>query len=129
MHYAVSYSVDDLVELLLEYGASPNIRNAQGETALLHAAVSGHSSLVSLFLAHGASPDLPDYVGNVSFLSAVKNDDMDCISTFLAACDITSLRKQTINKVLILDVLMWQVVDMTCLISAGQTEVFNQLAE
>jgi len=52
--------VYDMVALLLEFGASPNVSNSQGRTPLWMAAGRGHVDVVKLLIEAGASPGLTD---------------------------------------------------------------------
>ena len=45
---------NELVELLLEKGADPNIKTKAGTTALMGAAYGGHKRIAELLIAHGA---------------------------------------------------------------------------
>ena len=47
-----------LVPLLLEAGADPNLRLADGATALFIAAVHGHSEIIAALLKVGADPSI-----------------------------------------------------------------------
>ena len=48
----------DLVNLLLEFDAKPNLKNVHGETALMLAAINNSIDAVKLLLEHGANPNL-----------------------------------------------------------------------
>ena len=47
----------EIVKLLLDKGADPNIQNEDGETALMKASEEGHTEIVKLLLAKGADPN------------------------------------------------------------------------
>jgi ankyrin repeat protein len=51
---AASSGLDDMVKLLLGYGADVNVVDAHGETALTKAGKLGYHAIVDLLLAHGA---------------------------------------------------------------------------
>jgi hypothetical protein len=53
----------DIVELLLEYGANPNLPNINGRTPLMEAALWGRFDNVKHLLAFGAQKDLRDKEG------------------------------------------------------------------
>jgi len=53
---AVSAGRNAVVRLLLREGADVNVGDAQGVTALMHAAMHGYADLIDLMLLHGARP-------------------------------------------------------------------------
>jgi uncharacterized protein len=58
------------VELLLRYGASPNLQNAQGNTALMYACDGGYVEVVGLLMHYGASPDVQNGSGATALMWA-----------------------------------------------------------
>ena len=58
MMWAAWESRDDIVRLLLEAGATVNLRDYQGDTALHKAVRSGNSDAIPILLQFGADPDL-----------------------------------------------------------------------
>lgn len=68
LHKAVVTNNIDLVKLLLEAGADPNLRQAQSMTPLHFAAFAGpdRSAIVELLLRHGADPSLRDAQGRTA---------------------------------------------------------------
>ena len=48
------------VALLLQRGASPNLQDKDGKTALSEAAGNGHTASVEVLLQHGANLNLPE---------------------------------------------------------------------
>lgn len=52
-----------IVKLLLEFGADPESRNVDDQTALMHAARNGHESIVRLLLMNGADVESEDESG------------------------------------------------------------------
>ena len=55
-----------LVAILLEFGASPNDRDAEGQTALMHAAKHGNDAMVRALLDSGADTTLTDNLGRTA---------------------------------------------------------------
>ena len=70
LHYAISYSNFEVVELLLESGASPNERDSTGATALHLAVTRERDELIGVMLKNGALPDLLTYSGTNSIVLA-----------------------------------------------------------
>ena len=66
LHVAVTLGQEDLVKLLLENGADPNLANAKGDIPLMTAA-GGYLGMVEHLLEHKADPFQPDSTGD-SFL-------------------------------------------------------------
>ena len=71
MMYAVIYGHSQIVELLLEKGASLDIQDNYGRTVLIRAVVQGHSPIVELLLEKGASPDIQDEYGMTALMRSV----------------------------------------------------------
>lgn len=55
---ALKKSNIDMIELLLRYGAKPNMPNSYGLTALVKSTACGYSEIVELLLEQGANPNL-----------------------------------------------------------------------
>ena len=53
----------DVVRLLLEYGANPDLQEGKGGTALRIASLLGRKDIVRLLLEHGANPNIQDNDG------------------------------------------------------------------
>ena len=60
---AVSLGSDDIVEILLDYGANPNIVSINRITPLHVAAMYGYENIVEQLLIHGVDIDLKDLYG------------------------------------------------------------------
>jgi len=63
LHVAAEYGYSEIVEVLLEHGAAPNIREKYGDTPLHYAAMFGNSKVVEVLLEHGADPNARDDYG------------------------------------------------------------------
>ena len=63
MRYLVS---QDIVQLLVEYGADPNRSSAAGITPLHMAAMFGHDNIIAILLRNGADPNLRDKEGRTA---------------------------------------------------------------
>ncbi|KAF9888228.1 hypothetical protein FE257_009223 [Aspergillus nanangensis] len=53
---AVTAEQEDMVDLLLAYGAETNIADVRGRSLLSHAVVTGNESIIKSLLDHGANP-------------------------------------------------------------------------
>nr|QBK92095.1 MAG: ankyrin repeat protein [Pithovirus LCPAC304] len=90
--WAASYRHRDIVRLLLEYGAKPDIRSVTGRTAL---GVSiehdrlrwewspGDIRIIALLLEHGANPDISNKLGNTALINASHVADIDIVRLLL----------------------------------------------
>ncbi len=58
LHWAAAQGHDDIIKLLLDFGANINLRNVEGNTPLHLAARNGNLSTVRLLLARGANATL-----------------------------------------------------------------------
>jgi ankyrin repeat protein len=88
LFWAASRGDDHRVRLLLEHGASPQIRatkgNAKAKTPLHAAARSGNHECLSLLLQHGAQVEISDGEGLTPlFLAAGFNDGNKCVKILL----------------------------------------------
>jgi len=94
LHYAVARSKEPgIVAMLMEYGADPAIRNAQGDPALhtafnLDDGTGGSDSTfmtdMRILLDHGADPDVRDDRGRTVLLEATRRHRPDVIELLLA---------------------------------------------
>ncbi|MBY0403074.1 MAG: ankyrin repeat domain-containing protein, partial [Cyanobacteria bacterium] len=63
LHKASEFGGPDLVGLLLQRGANPNVQSFKGKTPLHLAAAQGNSSTLKRLLKNGALPSIRDYSG------------------------------------------------------------------
>lgn len=79
----MAWGRDELVALALKYGADPNIRRPDADTALDYALLSDNIELVGILLKHGADPNVKNTHGETSLFTAYR---CSCFSTlaFLA---------------------------------------------
>lgn len=69
--YASDALDDQIVPLLLNAGADPNIQSISGWTPLMRASLYGDTQIVSLLLDTGADPNLQDEDGNTALSNAL----------------------------------------------------------
>jgi len=88
----------DIVQLLLEAGASIDHRNRYGHTALMDSARFGHVPVVQLLLGAGAQKELRDVAGLTALMMAADGGHAQAVRLLLeagAAKDVRNLAGQT----------------------------------
>lgn len=81
LHFAASRGSDEIVHLLLEYGANPNMQDYNGNTPLHLAACTHHIRVITLLLRFGANVTTTDSFGKtplhlaLSRLNLLQNRD------------------------------------------------------
>jgi hypothetical protein len=73
----------EIVQLLLENGADPNIPNNLNETSLSYAVENRSYELAQLLLSYGADPNLQRNDGDIPLHVAVNNQDFDIVKLLL----------------------------------------------
>lgn len=76
----------DLVNLLLEFGADASLGAANGMTPLMFAARAGQIDMVQLLHQHGANLSQMDLSNNCALVHAAQNGHVTLVS-FLLQCD------------------------------------------
>ncbi|KAG5883927.1 hypothetical protein JTB14_032150 [Gonioctena quinquepunctata] len=71
LHWATRQGHLDAAVILMNAGADPTLRDAEGCSCIHLAAQFGHTALVAYFVARGVSPDLVDRVGMTPLMWAV----------------------------------------------------------
>ena len=94
---ALNKSNIDMIELLLRYGAKPNMPNSYGLTALVKSSACGYSEIVQMLLDNGAKPNLFSN-GYSALVEASYHGYCDIIEILLnygADINITNNRNET----------------------------------
>ncbi len=85
----------EVAELLLNYGADPNIRDKDGYTPLLNLAGDSRESvdLVAVLLDHGADPNVVDYHGRTPLFHVAERFHIDLFYLLLSRGAKATLRE------------------------------------
>ncbi|MCC7441518.1 MAG: ankyrin repeat domain-containing protein [Bdellovibrionales bacterium] len=67
LHFAVGRGHTEVIKLLLENGAQPDMKNSLGATPMISAARGGRREIASVLLSHGADPRIKDSEGLTPF--------------------------------------------------------------
>jgi ankyrin repeat protein len=67
---AAAHGHNEITALLLDHGASLNMQDKYGSTALIHAADFGRNEIVRMLLIHGANPDVQNNNGCTALMAA-----------------------------------------------------------
>jgi ankyrin repeat protein len=75
----------EVVKLLLQYNADPNLTDVHGTSALLEAVKNGHEGTVQVLASHGASLCLPESLAASILCQAVFDGDIVLLQRLLRA--------------------------------------------
>jgi ankyrin repeat protein len=87
LHHATLGEFREIVALLLEHGANPNVTahlSRNGATPLMTAAAQGNLEIASLLLKHKADPNLTDQNGDMALLFAIREQSPTTVRALLA---------------------------------------------
>jgi ankyrin repeat protein len=73
------------VQILLDRGASVDVKDPDGETALSLATSNGHADIVAMLLKKGAKPNTPNEKGETPLFQACAGGRMECFKLLLDA--------------------------------------------
>jgi len=86
----------DVVSLLLKYGASPDMRDKDGITAIMYACYHGHAGAVEALLNAGADADFKNKAGRNALQLALNAGFTDAAATVLAGPTFSTLPIQSL---------------------------------
>lgn len=79
LHNAVQMNNEDMVHLLLRYGANPCLRKRNGATPFIVAGIVGNVRLLKLFLSKGADINEQDLHGFTAFMEAAEYGKVEAL--------------------------------------------------
>lgn len=83
MHLAVSQEDEEMVKLLLKFGADVELANADNEKPLHWAVQSGSAEICRLLIDKGADIDAEDSLGATPLLWAVEQESLEIVTLLL----------------------------------------------
>ncbi|XP_006815029.1 death-associated protein kinase 1-like [Saccoglossus kowalevskii] len=90
--HASSYGQREVVETLINAGASAGCKEANGNTAIHFASHNGHSSVVEVLLRHGVDPNCKNNEGQTPLYLATLNNNIEVVKVLIQyRCDVNSL--------------------------------------
>ena len=93
-----SGQLDQAVSVLLEKGANPNVRNANGETPIFNAIKTDSTSTIDLLMKKGSEKNARDYLGNTPLHACVRWDSKNSAMKLIqwkADLDVQNLAGKT----------------------------------
>lgn len=107
---------DELLKLLLDFGADPNARNAKGSTPLLLAAEVGHIKALRALLDDDADPNISNTGGTTALHRAAQSGHVACINLLVkkgANMNIAKVVNETSSEI-------WAITPLVLAISQGR---------
>lgn len=96
MHWAIREGHLPMVVLLMQYGADPNVRDAEGCAAIHVAVQCNHTNIVAYLIAKGVDPDLYDANGKTPLMWATwRTFGIDPTRTLLSMHASVNLQDRT----------------------------------
>ena len=81
--YAAANGHEEIVQVLLEFGADVNKANVQGSTALHWACLNGHVSIVQLLIDKGGNASACNQAGRTPLDEAMHNNREECVKVIM----------------------------------------------
>lgn len=75
----------DMLNIMLDQGANPDLARRDGENPLMIAAAKGNSAMVGVLLAHKADPNEQDKNGETALIKAARLGNRDIVEKLIAA--------------------------------------------
>jgi ankyrin repeat protein len=94
LHNAVQQGSEDMVELLLRYGANPHQRKKNGATPFITAGQEGHVNLLQIFLSKGADVNECDFNGFTAFMEAACQGNVEALRFLFEKGANVNLRRE-----------------------------------
>jgi ankyrin repeat protein len=79
IHYAAERGFDHVIEMLIEKGSDVNVKNGNGNTAVMLAAKEGHAKTIEILYDKGADISMKNKGGMTAAHFAVQSDFIDCL--------------------------------------------------
>ncbi|XP_077013303.1 2-5A-dependent ribonuclease isoform X2 [Tamandua tetradactyla] len=95
LHNAVQHGREDVVDLLLRYGADPCRRKKNGATPFLVAGIVGNVTLLELFLSKGSHVNECDLNGFTAFMEAAVYGKVDALKFLYENGAEVNMRRKT----------------------------------
>uniref|UniRef100_A0A8D2JJC3 Ribonuclease L n=1 Tax=Sciurus vulgaris TaxID=55149 RepID=A0A8D2JJC3_SCIVU len=95
LHNAVQCGREDIVELLLRYGADPHQRKRNGATAFIIAGIVGNVELLQLFLSKGADVNECDSNGFTALMEAAGRGHVEALRFLFEKGAAVNLHRNT----------------------------------
>lgn len=98
LHIACRNSNVEIVKILLEAGADPDIGDNEGWTPTMRAALTGNQAVIDLLLAHGGNPSHLNLFDESAIMHATMVDCMPCLESMFSKFDfVRAINLQLLN--------------------------------
>jgi len=95
LHIACSYGYKEIIKILIDYGANPNLKNSQGLTPLAEMYNGYHKELIVFLINNGANVYEVDNDGNTVLHRAIRQWNEDAIKILHHNYNININRKKS----------------------------------
>jgi len=97
LSYAARQERLGLCQMLLEFGADPNLRGYRGLSALHSASIQGNCQIVQLLIKRGANINPANDRGTIPLFQALSNGHRQTVLTLLRAGSVIQVRAPNVN--------------------------------